>query len=93
MPLQLERVLDPLIVTFLGASRDESRDLGVVLDEYDAQRYVFHGNIMRAVIGGLISSTMLTLVLIPTLYVMLEERFPRRVEAPEGAPPLQGDPA
>jgi multidrug efflux pump subunit AcrB len=47
----------------------------------------------RAVIGGLTISTMLTLVLIPTLYVMLEERFPRRVQAPEGAPVLQGDPA
>ena len=47
----------------------------------------------RAVIGGLTVSTMLTLVLIPTLYVMLEERFPRRVPAMEGAPALQGDPA
>ena len=45
----------------------------------------------RAVIGGLTISTMLTLVLIPTLYVMLEERFPRRVPAAEGAPALQGD--
>ncbi len=45
----------------------------------------------RAVIGGLTISTMLTLVLIPTLYVMLEERFPRRVPALEGAPVLQGD--
>jgi len=47
----------------------------------------------RAVIGGLTISTMLTLVLIPTLYVMLEERFPRRVQAPASAPVLQGDPA
>jgi len=31
------------------------------------------------------------LVLIPTLYVMLEERFPRRVPAAEGVPALQGD--
>lgn len=45
----------------------------------------------RAVIGGLTISTMLTLVLIATLYVMLEERFPRRVRATEGAPALQGD--
>ena len=45
----------------------------------------------RAVIGGLTISTVLTLVLIPTLYVMLEERFPRRVPATEGAPVLQGD--
>jgi hypothetical protein len=34
---------------------------------------------------------MLPLVLIPTLYVMLEERSPRRVAATEGAPVLQGD--
>lgn len=47
----------------------------------------------RAVIGGLTISTMLTLVLIPTLYVMLEERFPRRIPAREGEPVLQGDPA
>jgi len=47
----------------------------------------------RAVIGGLTISTALTLVLIPTLYVMLEERFPRRVAVPEGAPALQGDTA
>jgi len=45
----------------------------------------------RAVIGGLTISTMLTLVLIPTLYVIIEERFPRRVPALEGAPVLQGD--
>ena len=45
----------------------------------------------RAVIGGLTISTMLTLLLIPTLYVMLEERFPRRVPATEGVPALQGD--
>ena len=38
-------------------------------------------------------STMLTLVLIPTLYVMLEERFLRRAPVPEGEPLLQGDPA
>jgi len=38
----------------------------------------------RAVIGGLAVSTVLTLVLIPTLYLMLEDRFPRRLE--EGAP-------
>jgi CzcA family heavy metal efflux pump len=34
----------------------------------------------RAVIGGLIVSTGLTLVLIPTLYTILEERFPRHLE-------------
>jgi CzcA family heavy metal efflux pump len=32
----------------------------------------------RAVIGGLSVSTMLTLFLIPALYLMLEERFPRK---------------
>ena len=30
-----------------------------------------------AVIGGLLVSTVFTLVLIPTLYVIFEERFPR----------------
>jgi hydrophobe/amphiphile efflux-1 (HAE1) family protein len=47
----------------------------------------------RAVIGGLTVSTVLTLVLIPTLYVILEERFPRRIEAPEGALAPQGEAA
>jgi hydrophobe/amphiphile efflux-1 (HAE1) family protein len=45
----------------------------------------------RAVIGGLAVSTVLTLILIPTLYVMLEERFPRRVEVPDADLALQGD--
>jgi hypothetical protein len=36
---------------------------------------------------------MMTLGIHPTLYVMLEERFPRRLQAPEGEPVLQGDPA
>jgi len=44
----------------------------------------------RAVIGGLAVSTVLTLLLIPTLYLMLEERFPRRMEDAEGSPALQG---
>jgi hypothetical protein len=54
----------------------------------------------RAVIGGLAVSTVLTLVLIPTLYailptlyVILEERFPRRIEIPEGELVAQGDAA
>jgi len=34
----------------------------------------------RAVIGGLTVSTVLTLFLIPTLYTILEERFPRKEE-------------
>ena len=34
----------------------------------------------RAVVGGLSVSTLLTLFLIPTMYVILEERFPRRFE-------------
>jgi hydrophobe/amphiphile efflux-1 (HAE1) family protein len=44
----------------------------------------------RAVIGGLAVSTLLTLLLIPTLYVMLEERFPRRMEETQEELPLQG---
>jgi multidrug efflux pump subunit AcrB len=39
----------------------------------------------RAVIGGLLVSTGLTLFLIPTLYTILEERFPRHLEAEPGA--------
>ncbi len=34
----------------------------------------------RAVVGGLTVSTILTLFLVPTVYVMLEERFPRRAD-------------
>ena len=47
----------------------------------------------RAVIGGLAVSTFFTLVLIPTLYVMLEERFPRAVSAPDPALTPQGETA
>jgi hydrophobe/amphiphile efflux-1 (HAE1) family protein len=45
----------------------------------------------RAVIGGLAVSTVLTLILIPTLYVILEERFPRRVEIPDADLALHGE--
>jgi multidrug efflux pump subunit AcrB len=38
-----------------------------------------------AVIGGLTVSTFFTLVLIPTLYVILEERFPRTVRELEAS--------
>jgi len=34
----------------------------------------------RAVVGGLSVSTFLTLFLIPTIYMILEERFPRKLE-------------
>jgi len=34
----------------------------------------------RAVVGGLSVSTLLTLFLVPTVYVILEERFPRKME-------------
>lgn len=37
----------------------------------------------RAVIGGLMASTGLTLILIPTLYMILEERFPRHMALEE----------
>jgi len=33
------------------------------------------------------------LLLIPTLYTMLEERFPRRMEDPEATRALQGETA
>jgi len=40
----------------------------------------------RAVVGGLSVSTILTLFLVPTIYVILEERFPRHAdEAPQEA--------
>ncbi|SCL41423.1 hydrophobic/amphiphilic exporter-1, HAE1 family [Micromonospora pallida] len=49
------------------------------------------------VIGGLISSTLLTLVLVPTLYTMVEGRRerarPRRVGAGDGTVPADGDTA
>ena len=47
----------------------------------------------RAVIGGLAVSTFFTLILIPTLYVILEERFPRAVAAPDAALTPQGETA
>jgi len=47
----------------------------------------------RAVIGGLAVSTVLTLLLIPTLYAMLEERFPRKMEQSEGTLALHGETA
>ncbi|MEH1013884.1 efflux RND transporter permease subunit [Micromonospora sp. CPCC 206060] len=46
------------------------------------------------VIGGLLSSTLLTLVLVPTLYTMVEntkERFRRRFGRPDGAAPVPAD--
>jgi multidrug efflux pump subunit AcrB len=47
----------------------------------------------RAVVGGLTVSTILTLFLVPTVYAMLEERFPRSTEklagAESGAPAAQ----
>ncbi len=39
----------------------------------------------RAVVGGLTVSTILTLFLVPTVYTMLEERFPRRADQLAGA--------
>jgi multidrug efflux pump subunit AcrB len=38
----------------------------------------------RSVVGGLSVSTILTLFLIPTLYVILEEKFPRKADPMAG---------
>ena len=38
----------------------------------------------RAVVGGLTVSTLLTLFLVPTVYMILEERFPRPAKEPVG---------
>ena len=45
----------------------------------------------RAVVGGLTVSTILTLFLVPTVYAMLEERFPRSTEQLAGS--QAGEPA
>ena len=47
-----------------------------------------------AVIGGLLVSTFFTLVLIPTLYVIFEERWPRTLveEAGEDVEPASDQP-
>jgi len=44
------------------------------------------------VIGGLVSSTLLTLVLVPTLYTMVEDRRERRRQRRQAPPPKQEDP-
>ncbi len=47
----------------------------------------------RTVVGGLSVSTILTLFLVPTIYVMLEERFPRhKDEAPQEADWIPAEP-
>jgi multidrug efflux pump subunit AcrB len=43
----------------------------------------------RAVVGGLTVSTILTLFLVPTVYTMLEERFPRRARSAGGEERVQ----
>jgi CzcA family heavy metal efflux pump len=45
-----------------------------------------------AVIGGLLVSTFFTLILIPTLYVMFEEWFPRTLGEPDETAPRRGAP-
>jgi Cu/Ag efflux pump CusA len=50
---------------------------------------------LTTVIGGQMVSTFFTLIPIPTLYVMFEERFPRTITPIEddGAPPRREAPA
>jgi Cu/Ag efflux pump CusA len=40
----------------------------------------------RAVVGGLSVSTLLTLFLVPTMYMILEERFPRQLREEQAEP-------
>ena len=48
----------------------------------------------RTVVGGLSFSTILTLFLVPTIYVMLEERFPRHSDqAPEDVDWIPAEPS
>ena len=47
--------------------------------------------VVLAVSGGLGASTVLTLILIPTLSAILEERFPRQAQASDADLLLQGD--
>ena len=55
--------------------------------------YLVDARAVAAVIGGLAVSTVFTLILIPTLYVMVETRFPRRVETRELSLTPQGESA
>ena len=43
----------------------------------------------RSVVGGLSVSTLLTLFLVPTMYMILEERFPRKLDEEQPAPENQ----
>ena len=55
--------------------------------------YLVNARAEAAVIGGLALSTVFTLILIPMLYVMVETRFPRRVETRELSLTPQGESA
>jgi HAE1 family hydrophobic/amphiphilic exporter-1 len=46
----------------------------------------------RVVIGGLTVSTLITLILIPTLYTTVEERTARQEETSSGPPPAPSPP-
>ncbi|HET6366991.1 MAG TPA: hypothetical protein VFG27_07185 [Pseudomonadales bacterium] len=49
--------------------------------------------VLSFLVCGLAVSTVFTLILIPTLYVLVETRFPRRVEARELSLTPQGESA
>jgi hypothetical protein len=78
------------------AANPTRRDLDSIGDERIARYDVVseaNAPLACAVIGAFLIPAVRTPVLVPTLYVILEERFPRRVEMPPGELAPQGDAA